>query len=175
MVMYGPMQLMAVGFPGNEFSGEILPAIRDVKEKGLIRVIDYAFMAKDASGNVVKVRGTDLGPGEVEQLGTAVGALIGMGAGGAEGARKGAEVGAERARGRMEGERTYGLSQEDINEIIDSFPNNTSFLIAIIEHLWAKDLKQAVMDSNGAVLVQGLLRPELFVRIGEALPAMASR
>lgn len=176
MVMYGPMQLIAVGFPGNEFSGEILPAIRDVKQKGLIRVIDYAFVAKDADGNMVRVRGTDLGPGEVEQLGAAVGALIGLGAGGAEGARRGAAAGAERAGEREMGvERTYGLSQDDIDEIIDSFPNNTSALIAIIEHLWAKDLKQAVMDSNGAVLVQGMLRPELFVRIGEALPAMASR
>ncbi len=59
MVMYGPMQLIAVGFPGNEFSGEVLPAIRDVKEKGLIRVIDYAFVIKDADGNMLAVEATD--------------------------------------------------------------------------------------------------------------------
>ncbi len=74
----------------------------------------------------------------------------------------------------MANDRTYGLSQDDIDEIVDSFPNNTSALFAIIEHLWAKDLKQAVMDSNG-IVVQGMLRPELFMRIGEALPALASR
>jgi uncharacterized membrane protein len=171
MVIYGPMQLLAVGFPGNEFSGEVLPAIRDVKEKGLIRVIDYAFVMKDEDGNMVGVTGTDLGPGEVEQLGEAVGALIGLGAGGAKGAKAGAEMARE---GELENDVTYGLSQEDIDEIVDSFPNNTSGLFAIIEHLWAKDLKQAVMDSNG-IVVQGMLKPELFVRIGEALPALASR
>ncbi len=176
MVMYGPMQLMVIGFPGNEFSGEVLPAITDVRDKGLIRLIDYVFVMKDGNGNVSRIKGTDLGPGEVEQLGAAVGALIGLGAGGAKGARKGAEMGAERGREReLSNERTYGLSQEDINEILESVPNKTSALFAIVEHLWAKDLKQAVMDSNGNVLIQGMLRPELFVRIGEALQSTASR
>ena len=177
MVMYGPMQLIVIGFPGNEFSGEVLPAIKDVRDKGLIRLIDYVFVMKDADGIVSRTKGTEiLGPGEVEQLGAAVGALIGLGAGGAKGARKGAEMGAERGREReLSNERTYGLSQDDINEYLESVPNKTSALFAIVEHLWAKDLKQAVMDSNGNVLIQGMLRPELFVRIGEALPRPSSR
>ncbi len=98
MVMYGPMQLMVVGFPGNEFSGEIAPAINDAREKGLIRLIDYAFLSKDVDGNMIRVRGTDLGPVEVEEMGAVVGGLIGLGAGGREGAKKGAKAGAERAK-----------------------------------------------------------------------------
>ena len=76
---------------------------------------------------------------------------------------------------QQENEETYGLSQEDVDEIVDSFPKNSSAVFAIVEHLWAKDLKQAVVDSNGIVFIQGMLTPELFVRIGEALPEMASR
>ena len=168
MVMYGPMQLLVVGFPGNEFSGEILPAINDVREKGLIRMIDYVFAAKSEKGDLVEIEGTDLGPTEVEQLGALVGGLIGLGAGGAEGAREGAEIGEESAS-EIDNEMTYGLSEEDIDDMVDSIPNNTSAVFAVIEHLWAKDIKQAVIDSNGTVLVQGMLTPELMVRIGEVV------
>jgi uncharacterized membrane protein len=92
MVMYGPMQLIVIGFPGNEFSGEIAPAINDAREKGLIRLIDYAFVGKDEEGEMITVEGTDLGPVEVKQLGAVVGGLIGLGAGGTKGAMKGARA-----------------------------------------------------------------------------------
>ncbi len=174
MVMYGPMQFLVIGFPGNEFSGEIMPALEDVRERGLIRLIDYVFVAKDEEGNMIEIEGTDLGQAEVEQLGAVVGGLIGLGAGGEEGAEEGAKIGAERAR-EIENEETYGLTQEDIDEIVDSFPNNTSAVFLIIEHLWAKNITQAVIDSNGTVLIQGMLTPELFVRIGEAMPKSISR
>ncbi len=174
MVMYGPMQLIVVGFPGNEFSGEILPALEEARDKGLIRLIDYVFAAKDEDGNMVEVEGTDLGPGEVEQLGAVVGDLCGLGADEAEEAGSKEEAG-EESGGEIEIEITYGLSQEDIDEIVESLPNNTSALFAIIEHLWAKDLKQAVVDSKGIVLIQGMLAPEIFVGICEELPTSASR
>lgn len=174
MVMYGPMQLLVIGFPGNEFSGEIIPAINDARERGLIRLIDYAFVGKDEEGALIAVEGTDLGPVEVEQMGAVVGGLIGLGAGGKKGAVRGAKAGAEMSRD-VDDERTYGLSQDDIDEIVDSFPNNSSAVFAIVEHLWAKDIKQAVVDSNGSVFIQGMLTPELFVSIGEALPKLVSR
>ncbi|MDW5561840.1 MAG: DUF6325 family protein [Methanomassiliicoccus sp.] len=171
--MYGPMQFLAIGFPGNEFSGEIIPALEGARDKGLIRLIDYAFVMKDEDGNMMSVEGSDLGPAQVERLGAAVGALIGLGAGGEKGAEKGASIGAEIAKEDemedLENEVTYGVSQDDIDDVLDSFPSNSSALFVIIEHLWAKGLKQAVRDSDGTVLAQGLLTPELFVQIGEAL------
>ncbi len=142
------------------------PAINDAREKGLIRLIDYAFLSKDADGTLSGQEGTDLGPVEVEEMGAVVGGLIGLGAGGREGAKKGAKAGAERAKEKeMTNERTYGLSQDDIDDIVDAFPKNSSAAFAIIEHLWAKDIKQAVMDSNGTVLVHGMLTPELLVML----------
>lgn len=171
MVKYGPMQLLVIGFPGNEFSGEIVPAINDVREKGLIRLIDYAFVGKaDDSVNMLTVEDINLGPAEVKPLGSVVGGLIGIGAGGRKGAKVFTDLGMEVAN-----ERTYGLVQNDIDEIIDSIPNNSSCLFAIIEHLWAKDIKQAVVDSNGIVFIQGMLPPELFVSAGEVIPKPVGR
>lgn len=107
-------------------------------------------------------------------MGAVVGGHIGLGAGGKTGAIRGAKAGTEMSRD-VDDERTYGLSQYDIDEIVDSFPNNNSAVFAIVEHLWAKDTKQAVVYSNGSVFIQGMLPPELFVSIGEALPKLVSR
>jgi len=40
---YGPIDLIALEFPGNRFRGEILPELFDLVEKGIIRIIDTAF------------------------------------------------------------------------------------------------------------------------------------
>jgi uncharacterized membrane protein len=48
----GPVQYLVVEFPGNEFSGDIAPALADLIESGLVRVIDLVFVMKDEEGNV---------------------------------------------------------------------------------------------------------------------------
>jgi len=51
----GPVEYMIVGFPGNEFNGEIAPALADLVESRTIRVLDLVFIAKDEAGNHVAV------------------------------------------------------------------------------------------------------------------------
>jgi hypothetical protein len=58
----GPVDVYIVGFPGNNFRGEIVPAILDQVEKGVIRVIDILFVAKDLEGNIAVLTIEDLGP-----------------------------------------------------------------------------------------------------------------
>ncbi len=166
-VMYGPIQLLAIGFPGNKFSGEILPAINDARNTDLIRMIDYLFIAKDANGNIAAVKGSDLGKKEIEQFDSVLGALLGLGAGGIEGAKIGAIEGAKF------GERDFGLSKKNIKEIAENIPDNSSALLMLVEHLWAKGIKQALVNSGGIMLAQGMVTPEVVVEIGAALRAQA--
>ena len=58
----GPVDVYIVGFPGNNFRGEIVPAILDQVEKGVIRVVDILFVAKDLEGNIAVLQIEDLGP-----------------------------------------------------------------------------------------------------------------
>lgn len=58
----GPVDVYIVGFPGNNFRGEIVPAILEQVEKGVIRVIDILFIAKDLEGNIAVLTIEDLGP-----------------------------------------------------------------------------------------------------------------
>src|SRR5262249_60740209 len=58
----GPVDYFLVGFPGNQFRGEIGPAIADLVEAGTVRVIDIAFVGKDADGETVAMELSDLDP-----------------------------------------------------------------------------------------------------------------
>ena len=60
MAEIGPVEYMAVAFPGNKFKGDIVPALKALVDSGTIRIIDFAFVTKDAGGNVVAM--------EVEEL-----------------------------------------------------------------------------------------------------------
>ena len=51
----GPVEYLVVKFPGSKFSGEIAPALDDLVKSGIVRVIDLAFVTKDADGNVTAV------------------------------------------------------------------------------------------------------------------------
>jgi hypothetical protein len=49
----GPVEYLVVGFPGNEFTGEIAPALSALVESGTIRILDLIFIGKDAEGDVL--------------------------------------------------------------------------------------------------------------------------
>ena len=55
MMEIGPVEYMVVGFEGNEFNGEIAPALAELIEDGTIRILDLVFIAKDADGNIAAV------------------------------------------------------------------------------------------------------------------------
>jgi hypothetical protein len=49
----GPVEYIIVGFPGNQFNGEIAPALADLIDNKTIRILDLVFIAKDAEGDVL--------------------------------------------------------------------------------------------------------------------------
>jgi hypothetical protein len=51
-VPIGPVEYVIIGFPGNKFTGEIVPELAKLIESGTIRVIDLVFIYKDEAGNV---------------------------------------------------------------------------------------------------------------------------
>jgi hypothetical protein len=46
----GPVEYLIIGFPGNRFKGEIVPALADLVESGTVRILDLVFIKKDADG-----------------------------------------------------------------------------------------------------------------------------
>ncbi len=47
-----PVEYLLISFPGNQFNGDIAPAIADLVAKGTVHIIDLVFVKKDADGDV---------------------------------------------------------------------------------------------------------------------------
>ena len=65
----GPIQYIVLGFPGNNFKGEIIPALGDLVKAGTIRVMDLAFVKKDADGSILIMELEDLADDEAAPFG----------------------------------------------------------------------------------------------------------
>jgi hypothetical protein len=48
----GPVEYLILGFPGNNFTGQIVPELAKLIDSGLVRIIDLTFISKDADGAV---------------------------------------------------------------------------------------------------------------------------
>jgi len=165
MVEYGPIQLLALGFPDvDKLRGALLQEISKLSESGLIRVVGLQAIVKDAEGNIAAAEVTGLPEEERIKLGAVVGALIGLGAAGEEGATVGAQIGAETVA-----QKEFGLSQTEIEEIAADIPDGTAAVFLLIEHLWAKRFKEIARAQDGVVLAEGFVSPEALVTIGALL------
>src|SRR6266576_3733536 len=51
----GPVDYIVVEFPGSKFNGEIAPALGDLVDRGLIRVLDLLVLKKDDDGSSAAV------------------------------------------------------------------------------------------------------------------------
>lgn len=73
----GPVDYILVEWPGRQPSGEAMPHLVDLVDRGLIRIIDLTFITKDEDGNVAGLEIADLG-GEVAELAIFEGASSGL-------------------------------------------------------------------------------------------------
>ncbi len=48
----GPVDYLVLEFPGNRMTGEGLPILVDLVDRGIIRILDLLFVTRDEAGNV---------------------------------------------------------------------------------------------------------------------------
>ena len=58
--MMGPISYLIVEFPGNRMTGEAFPILVDLVDRGLIRILDLAFVRRDQDGSVEAMELADL-------------------------------------------------------------------------------------------------------------------
>jgi hypothetical protein len=73
----GPIDYLLVEWPGRQPNGEVAPHLIDLVDRGLIRIIDLAFIAKGEDGTVAGLELSDLG-GDVAELAIFEGAASGL-------------------------------------------------------------------------------------------------
>ncbi|MGW2649409.1 DUF6325 family protein [Streptomyces sp. NPDC001393] len=57
----GPVDYLVIEFPGNRMTGEAFPLLVDLVDRGIVRIIDLAFVRKDTDGSVVALELQDVG------------------------------------------------------------------------------------------------------------------
>jgi hypothetical protein len=118
----GPVEYAVIGFPGNKFTGEIAPALGELVDAGTIRILDLAFVSKDADGNAVAV--------EVEDTDSSILQAF-------------EQIGAE--RGGL-------LNAEDLVSAAEALGPNSSAAIIVWEDLWAAKLAEALKRADAIVV-----------------------
>jgi len=139
----GPIEILVVGFPGNQFNGEIIPELERLVEAGTISIIDGLLISKDAEGDTVFVEFSEIG----------------------------ADHDAARLAGILNQVESL-ISDEDIAELTASLEPSSSAAMLVFEHTWSKPFRDAILNSGGVLAadlrVPGLVVEELLVELAAA-------
>jgi hypothetical protein len=137
----GPVDYLVVKFPGNKFSGEILPELAKLEKSGIIRVIDMALVIKDTKGQVFITEAKDV---------------------------KGKEGDAFSAFAKIVGEVEW-FSLDDIDAIAAGLPKNCSAAVLLFENTWAIHFKEALLNSGAELVDQGRIPSEIIRTVEQKL------
>jgi hypothetical protein len=131
----GPVEYIAIAFPGNKFSGAIIPAIKELQDSGTIRVLDLVIITKDEAGDVRAIELSEASPEEQATLAT-----LGV-----------------------QGRNLLGQEDfEDIGEALD--PNSTAALM-IWENVWAERFASSLRAADGILIANGRIPAALIEEV----------
>jgi uncharacterized membrane protein len=159
-VLLGPLQFVVIGLDTPSVPPGVINRLRDLRDEKVIRLVDGVLAAKDGEGDITVVE--DLPEEESALHGTLARTLFGYGVAGQLGAMIETESGFLRGAAG-----DFGLSEDQLLEVADLIPKNSTALFLLIEHLWALGLKEAVIDANGIVLANGWITPATLVEMGK--------
>jgi uncharacterized membrane protein len=122
MASMAPVEYVVIGFPGNRFKGEIVPAVAELVDKDIVRIIDVAFIKKDADGNVSMFEYDVLD--DVLAFGFA----------------------------DVDGEAGGVLNDEDLELAAEALEPDSSAALIVWEHRWAARVARAIRDAGGRII-----------------------
>ena len=122
MARMGPVEYVVIGFPGNRFKGEIVPALAELVDNDVIRIIDVAFIKKDADRNITMFEYDTLD--DVLAFGFA----------------------------DVDGEAGGVLNDEDLELVAEALEPDSSAALIVWEHRWAARVAQAIRDAGGRII-----------------------
>ena len=121
----GPVDWIVVEFPGSRFNGQIAPALRDLVERDLIRVLDLLVLKKDSDGSLEAFELSDLDEGEIGELRS------------------------------YEEQLAMLLSEDDVTAVAAAIEPGSSAAVLVWENTWAAPFASAVRHSGGQLVASG--------------------
>jgi hypothetical protein len=118
----GPVESLIVAFPGNQLSGDLIPALEELVNTKTVRILDIAFVEKDGNGDVTAF--------ELEDFDSDAG----------------------RAFQRLQAEIGDLVNTDDLTAVGEELEPNSSAAILVWEDVWATRLRDAITESSGVLL-----------------------
>ncbi|MGH9252058.1 MAG: DUF6325 family protein [Acidimicrobiales bacterium] len=134
----GPIDWLVVEFPGSKFNGQIAPALRDLVERDLIRILDLLVLKKDSDGSLEAFELSDLDEGEIGELRT------------------------------HEEQLAMLLSEDDVTNIAAAIEPGSSAGVLVWENTWAAPFASAVRHSGGQLVASGRIPVQALLAAIEA-------
>ncbi len=134
--MSGPVQVLVVEFDEPSFSGEVIAELTRLREAGTVRLVDVLLVRRDQDGTFDTLPPP---PGADPALGQVATDILG----GTDGST-------------LEGSRVDGAAWS----LADVVGPGSVAAIALIEHLWAARLVDAIGSTGGRLLGELWLSPE---------------
>jgi uncharacterized protein DUF6325 len=121
----GPISYLIVEFPGNKMTGEGLPILVDLVDRGMIRILDLLFATRDDDGSlrVVELRDLDLDG----QIDVAI----------------------------FEGVASGLLDDSDLADAAAAIDPGSSAAILLFENRWARSFTQALRRGGAELVAAG--------------------
>ncbi len=161
----GPVQVIVFGFDRtDQFRGEVLEELANLRGRGMIRLLDLFVALKDPSEDIVAVELNDLTEQESVEFGSVIGKLLGVSSVSAE----------ELAAGAVENilaaaSNSVGLDELSLRQVVENLQPGKAFGVLMFEHTWAIPLRDAIRRAGGVPLAQGFITPEALLMVGEEL------
>ena len=121
----GPVGYLIVEFPGNKMTGEAFPILLDLVDRGIVRILDLAFVRKEQDGTVTTLSQVDLERMKVLEAALFEGAASGL------------------------------LGQDDLGEAAKALEPNSSAAVLVYENVWAAPFAAALRRSGAQLVAAG--------------------
>ena len=121
----GPIDYLVVEFPGSKMTGEGLPLLVDLVDRGIIRILDLVFVKKELDGSVKGLAIADLDKDGKLDLAVFEGASSGL------------------------------LDQEDLDEAGGVLQPGSSAGLLVYENRWAAPFARELRRGGGQVVAHG--------------------
>jgi hypothetical protein len=121
----GPIDYIVVEFPGNRMTGEGMPLLVDLVDRGIIRILDLVFIRKELDGSVAGVAIADLDSDGVLDVAVFEGASSGL------------------------------LSADEIEDAGSVLQPGSSAGVLVYENLWAAPFAAALRRGGGQLVASG--------------------
>jgi Family of unknown function (DUF6325) len=135
----GPVELAVLEFPGSRFNGQIIPALSELVDTGVVTILDLVVVAKDVDGNVAAVELIEMSDEEAAMFDDLEGDVGGL------------------------------LNDEDVASAGELLEPGTTAAVIVWENTWARRLVGAILDAGGRLVAHERVDAETVNLVLDAL------